>query len=402
MSQSYDIAIVGGGIVGLATALALTEKQNGRSLLLIEAEPTFAAHQTGHNSGVIHSGLYYKPGSSKARNCAEGRQAMYRFCNDYGIPHDACGKIVVATSEDEIPALENLYERGIANGLSDLRRLQGEELKEYEPHVAGVAGLHVRQTGIVDYVQVAQKFAQLAAERGGDIRKDHRLTGVQIDGGEIILETQQEEIRAKHLINCAGLQSDRVARMCGQRPAVKIIPFRGDYYELVDSKTDLVKNLIYPVPDPRYPFLGVHFTRMIGGGVEAGPNAVLALAREGYGKYSVSLSDTIETIGFAGFWRLILQHWKMGLGEVARSLSKRAFVSSLRRLVPELGMADVKAAGSGIRAQAVQRNGAMVDDFCIEQTERMIHVLNAPSPAATASISIGKTIAKMADEQFDL
>ncbi len=402
MPKSFDVAIIGGGIVGLATALALSKKQPGRSLLLIEAEPTFAAHQTGHNSGVIHSGLYYKPGSSKAINCAEGREAMYRFCSDYGIPHDACGKIVVATNKEEIPSLENLHQRGIANGLTDLRRLQGEELKEYEPHVEGVAGLHVKQTGIVDYVKVAEKFAELAVENGGDIRKDHRLLGVQIDGKEIILETGQEELRAKYLINCAGLQSDRVARMCGQEPAVKIIPFRGDYYELVDKKTHLVNNLIYPVPDPRYPFLGVHFTRMIGGGVEAGPNAVLALAREGYGKYSVSLPDTFETIGFAGFWRLILQHWKMGVGEMARSLSKRAFVSSLRKLIPELAMGDVQSTGSGIRAQAVQHDGAMVDDFCIEQSERMIHVLNAPSPAATASISIGKTIAQMADTQFDL
>ncbi len=402
MSKSFDIAIIGGGIVGLAMAYALSKKQTGQSLLLIEAEPAFASHQTGHNSGVIHSGLYYKPGSSKARNCAEGREAMYRFCSDYGIPHEACGKIVVATKKEEIPALENLYERGVENGLTDLRQLKGDQLQEYEPHVAGVAGLHVTQTGIVDYVQVAQKFAQLAAESGGDIRKDHRLLGVQIDGGEIILETQQGELRAKHLINCAGLQSDRVARMCGQKPAVKIIPFRGDYYELIDSKTHLVNNLIYPVPDPRYPFLGVHFTRMIGGGIEAGPNAVLALAREGYGKYSVSMSDTFETIGFTGFWRLILQHWKMGLGEIARSLSKRAFVSSLRQLIPELAMGDVKASGSGIRAQAVQHDGALVDDFCIEQSERMIHVLNAPSPAATASISIGETIAEMADAQFDL
>ncbi|MDG2410124.1 MAG: FAD-dependent oxidoreductase, partial [Pirellulales bacterium] len=233
MSKSFDIAIIGGGIVGLATAYALSKKQTGQSLLLIEAEPVFAAHQTGHNSGVIHSGLYYKPGSSKARNCAEGREAMYRFCSDYGIPHEACGKIVVATKKEEIPALENLYERGVENGLTDLRQLKGDQLKEYEPYVAGVAGLHVTQTGIVDYVQVAQKFAQLAAESGGDIRKDHRLLGVQIDGGEIILETQQGELRAKHLINCAGLQSDRVARMCGQKPAIKIIPFRGDYYELV-------------------------------------------------------------------------------------------------------------------------------------------------------------------------
>ena len=400
MPHTYDITIIGGGIVGLATALALTEKQKSRSLLLIEAEGLLAAHQTGHNSGVIHSGLYYKPGSRKARNCAEGREAMYRFCSEYGIAHDNCGKIVVATKQEELPALENLLKRGKENGLSGIRQLEGEELKEYEPHVVGVAGLHVPQTGIVDYVQVAEKFGELAAADGGEIRKDRRLCGVHNRGSEIVLETRQEEIRTKHLINCAGLQSDRVARMCGENPAIKIVPFRGDYYELVKSKTDLVRNLIYPVPDPRYPFLGVHFTRMIGGGVEAGPNAVLALAREGYGKYSVSVSDTLETLGFGGFWRLIFQHWKMGLGEMARSLSKRAFVSSLRGLIPELQMGDVVAAGSGIRAQALQPNGAMVDDFHIEQSERMIHVLNAPSPAATASISIGKTIAEMAEERF--
>jgi len=400
MPHTYDITIIGGGIVGLATALALTEKQKSRSLLLIEAEGSLAAHQTGHNSGVIHSGLYYKPGSSKARNCAEGREAMYRFCSEYGIAHDNCGKIVVATKQEELPALENLLKRGKENGLSGIRQLEGEELQEYEPHVVGVAGLHVPQTGIVDYVQVAEKFGELAAADGGEIRKDRRLCGVQNRGSEIVLETMQEEIRTKHLINCAGLQSDRVARMCGENPAIKIVPFRGDYYELVKSKNDLVRNLIYPVPDPRYPFLGVHFTRMIGGGVEAGPNAVLALAREGYGKYSVSVSDTLETLGFGGFWRLIFQHWKMGLGEMARSLSKRAFVSSLRGLIPELQMEDVVAAGSGIRAQALQPNGAMVDDFHIEQSERMIHVLNAPSPAATASISIGKTIAEMAEQRF--
>ncbi|MDG2206804.1 MAG: L-2-hydroxyglutarate oxidase [Pirellulales bacterium] len=400
MPHTYDITIIGGGIVGLATALALTEKQKSRSLLLIEAEGSLAAHQTGHNSGVIHSGLYYKPGSSKARNCAEGREAMYRFCSEYGIAHDNCGKIVVATKQEELPALENLLKRGKENGLTGIRRLEGEELKEYEPHVVGVAGLHVPQTGIVDYVQVAEKFGELAAAAGGEIRKDRRLCGVQNRDGEIVLETRQEEIRTKHLINCAGLQSDRVARMCGEHPEIKIVPFRGDYYELVESKTDLVRNLIYPVPDPRYPFLGVHFTRMIGGGVEAGPNAVLALAREGYGKYSVSARDTLETLGFGGFWRLIFQHWKMGMGEMARSLSKRAFVGSLRGLIPELQMGDVVAAGSGIRAQALQPNGAMVDDFCIEQSERMIHVLNAPSPAATASISIGKTIAEMAEQRF--
>ena len=401
MEKTYDIVIVGGGIVGLATAMALSRRE-ALSLILIEAEEKLASHQTGHNSGVIHSGLYYKPGSSKARNCVEGREAMYRFCSEHGIAHEACGKIVVATSEEELPALTKLQERGTANGLENIRQLTAEELQEYEPHTAGLAGLHVPQTGIVDYVQVAGKFAELASMAGAEIRKDCRFKGARHETGGIVVETTAGALHCRYLINCAGLQCDRVARMCGWRPGIKIIPFRGDYYELAPDRTALVRNLIYPVPDPQFPFLGVHFTRMIHGGVEAGPNAVLALAREGYGKWSLSLRDLGETLAFRGFWRMGLRHWRMGLGEIYRSLSKRAFVTALRRLLPELQLADVVAAGAGIRAQAVKPNGELVDDFHIEQDNRMIHVLNAPSPAATASISIGKTIAEMAHKQFEL
>ena len=401
MEKTYDIVIVGGGIVGLATAMALSRRE-ALSLILVEAEEKLASHQTGHNSGVIHSGLYYKPGSSKARNCVEGREAMYRFCSEHGIAHEACGKIVVATSEEELPALTKLQERGTANGLENIRQLTAEELQEYEPHTAGLAGLHVPQTGIVDYVQVAGKFAELASMAGAEIRKDCRFKGARHETGGIVVETTAGALHCRYLINCAGLQCDRVARMCGWRPGIKIIPFRGDYYELAPDRTALVRHLIYPVPDPKFPFLGVHFTRMIHGGVEAGPNAVLAMAREGYGKWSLSLRDLGETLGYRGFWRMGLRHWCMGLGEIYRSLSKRAFVTALRRLLPELQLADVVAAGAGIRAQAVKPNGELVDDFHIEQDNRMIHVLNAPSPAATASISIGKTIAEMAHKQFEL
>ncbi len=401
MTKTYDIAIVGGGIIGLATAMALSRGQK-HSLLLIEAELALGSHQTGHNSGVIHSGLYYKPGSRKARNCVLGREAMYRFCSEHNIAHEACGKIVVATRREELPALEKLQLRGAANGLSNIRQLTAEELQEYEPHVAGLAGLHVPQTGIVDYVEVAGKFAELATAAGAEIRKNCRLKGVCHETGGLVLKTSTETLRCRHLVNCAGLQCDRVARMCGRQPGIKVIPFRGDYYELSPKRTSLVRNLIYPVPDPQFPFLGVHFTRMIHGGVEAGPNAVLALAREGYRKSSFSPADTCDLLMYGGFWKLALGHWQMGMGEIYRSLSKRAFVSALQKLVPELRMEDVAASGAGVRAQAVKPNGQLVDDFHIEQDDRMIHVLNAPSPAATASISIGETIAEMAKKQFDL
>jgi L-2-hydroxyglutarate oxidase len=397
----YDVAIIGGGIVGLATARALTARCS-LSLIVLEAEAALAAHQTGHNSGVIHSGLYYKPGSLKARNCVAGREAMYRFCAEHGLAHERCGKLVVATLPDELPALAELERRGLANGLKGLRRVGPEEIREYEPHVTGLAGLLVPETGIVDYQQVAQAFAAEVIAAGGTIHTTARVHGCRRAGGEIVLETTAGAVACRGLINCAGLQSDRVARLCGVEPGLQIIPFRGEYYELVPQRTFLVRNLIYPVPDPRFPFLGVHFTRMVHGGVEAGPNAVLAFKREGYDRLSFCPRDVLQMAAYRGFWRMAWRYGGMGLGELYRSFSKRAFVRALQRLLPELRLEDVRPAGAGVRAQAVDPIGALVDDFRILQAERMVHVLNAPSPAATASISIGQTIAGLAAESFGL
>ena len=401
-SNQYDIAIIGGGIVGTATAMALAEQFHPK-LVVLEAEGKLAAHQTGNNSGVIHSGLYYKPGSLKARNCVEGREAMYRFCAEHGIAYDNCGKLVVATSKDEIPALDRLEERGHANGLAGLRRLNSRaELLEFEPHVDGIDGLYVPQTGIVDYKQVTDTYGKIIRERDGEIRLNSRVTAIHRRDGEIVLETASGEVRARNIINCGGLQSDRVARMAGLDPKLQIIPFRGEYYELVPEREHLVKNLIYPVPDARFPFLGVHFTRMVHGGVEAGPNAVLAFKREGYRHRDISPSDLLGYLAYSGFWKMALKYTKMGVGEFYRSFSKPAFVKALQRLVPDLRMEDVHRSGAGVRAQALEPNGQLVDDFRIVEAEHMVHVLNAPSPAATASISIGRSIAEMAKKNFGL
>ena len=399
--KPFDVAIIGGGIVGMATALALV-RRFGVSLVVLEAEDRLARHQTGNNSGVIHSGLYYKPGSHKARNCVEGREAMYRFCQEHGIAHDRCGKIVVALDEHELSALDELQRRGLANGLTGIKRLGPEELRAHEPHVSGIAGLFVPDTGIVDYKAVTAKYGELVRARGGDVRLSARVIGVRPMPGEIVLQTVQGDVKARTLINCGGLQSDRVARMCGLDPGLQIIPFRGEYYELVPERHFLVRNLIYPVPDARFPFLGVHFTRMIKGGIEAGPNAVLALKREGYSWGRISLRDLWQMATYSGFWRMAGKYWKMGLAEFHRSLSKRVFHRALQRLVPELRYEDIHRAGAGVRAQAVEPSGALVDDFRFVEAERMIHVLNAPSPAATASLAIGKTIADMAGKSFAL
>ncbi|MBO0701097.1 MAG: L-2-hydroxyglutarate oxidase [Zavarzinella sp.] len=397
----FDIAIIGGGIVGLGTALALAERTTAR-LVVLEAEVKLAAHQTGHNSGVIHSGLYYKPGLLKAKNCVEGRELMYRYCAENGIAHERCGKVVVATHERELPALAELEGRGTANGLKGLRRLGPADLCEFEPHVAGIAGLHVAETGIVDYKQVAESFAGKVRERGGDVRLESRLVGFRRLGAEFVLSTTGGEVTCRALVNCAGLQSDRVAKLCGVEPGLQIIPFRGEYYDLVPEKWSLVRNLIYPVPDPRFPFLGVHFTRMVHGGVEAGPNAVLAFRREGYTRASFRTRDVAQMLGYRGFWRMARKYYDTGVAEMYRSFSKRAFLKALQRLVPELRSEDIRRAGAGVRAQAVDPDGNTVDDFRIVEKERMIHVLNAPSPAATASISIGRTIAGMAVKNFAL
>ena len=398
--KQYDVAVIGGGIVGLATAMMLTSRFR-LSLIVLEAEDHVAAHQTGHNRGVIHSGLYYKPGSLKATNCVEGREAMFRFCQENGVAHERCGKIVVALDAAQIPALDELERRGRANGLQGIQRLDAAGLRDHEPHVAGIAGLHVPETGIVDYVQVTQVYARKVQERGGDSLAESEARRLAIRrADELILETTRGPVHCQHLINCGGLQCDRVARICGVDPQLQIIPFRGEYYELKRSRWPLVRNLIYPVPDPRFPFLGVHFTRMIHGGVEAGPNAVLTFRREGYCFSSFELRDVMEMARFPGFWRMASKYWQMGLGEMWRSLSKAAFWRALRRLLPALEMDDLHPAGSGVRAQAVEPTGALVDDFRIREAERMIHVLNAPSPAATASLSIGSTIADLAQRRY--
>ncbi|HMP89777.1 MAG TPA: L-2-hydroxyglutarate oxidase [Kiritimatiellia bacterium] len=402
MSNNMEIAIIGGGIVGLATAWTLSRSFSVR-VTVLEGESEIARHQTGNNSGVIHSGLYYKPGSLKARNCTRGYSLLLDFCREHGIAHEICGKIVVATREDELTSLKTLEERGLANGLSGIRRLNPGEMKDIEPNVAGVAGLWVPQTGIIDFKDVAATLAELIPIRGGQIITGFRVKNVVRKGGEaVLMSSDGKEHHAKFIINCGGLQSDRIARMCGIDPGVRIIPFRGEYYQLRASSTQLVRNLIYPVPDPRFPFLGVHFTRMVHGGVEAGPNAVLAFRREGYNRLSFSPRDTLEMAGYAGFWRMAGKYWKTGMGEVHRSFSKAAFVRALQRLLPSLKESDLAPGGAGVRAQAVTPDGSLVDDFRIETSEGMIHVLNAPSPAATSSLSIGETIAGLAGKQFGL
>jgi L-2-hydroxyglutarate oxidase len=390
-----DFAIVGGGIVGLATALALLES-GVRSLIVLEAEEKVAAHQTGHNSGVIHAGVYYRPGSLKAKLCAEGREALYAFCETEGIAHERCGKLIVATNEAEQARLAALAERAWANGLAP-KSLSGSELRDYEPHVRGVAGLWVAETGIVDYNEVAAAYARRVRALGGELRTGWRLAAVRRQPEHLLLVAATgEEITCSHLITCAGLQADRVARLCGVEPGVRIVPFRGEYYELAPDARSLVRNLIYPAPNPNFPFLGVHFTRKIGGAVEAGPNAVLAFQREGYRKTSLSVRDLFDTFSYGGFWKLAARYWQTGIGEMHRSISKYAFWRALRALTPELEVQDLRPAGAGVRAQALAPDGRLVDDFHIVRAYRMTHVLNAPSPAATASLSIGQHIARLA------
>ncbi|MBI3411740.1 MAG: L-2-hydroxyglutarate oxidase [Planctomycetes bacterium] len=397
----HDIAIVGGGLVGMATALALV-RQHRLSLVVLEAENELAAHQSGHNSGVIHSGLYYKPGSEKARNCVAGRDAMFRFCAEHGIAHRRVGKIVVATRPEELPALDDLESRGRANGLTGMSRIGPEQIREYEPHATGIAGLHVAETGIADYKAVLGKYAELVQARGGQIELGARVRRIERRPGELAVITSRGDFLCRHLVTCAGLQSDRVTRLTGLDPGVQIVPFRGEYYELVPERRHLVKSLIYPVPDPRFPFLGVHFTRNIHDEVEAGPNAVLALRREGYSRWSFSPRDTWQLATFGGFWKMASRYWKTGFGELYRSLRTKAFHRALARLLPELKIEDIRWAGSGVRAQAVASSGKLVDDFRIVADGECIHVLNAPSPGATASLSIGQTIAEMAGKRFDL
>ncbi len=395
-----DIAIIGAGIVGLATAMDLVKRRPDLNLVVLEKEDRVAAHQTGNNSGVIHAGLYYKPGSLKARTVVEGAQRMVQFCQEHDLPYDLCGKVVVATSEEELPRLEELFRRGTANGVSGLVKIGGEQIKEYEPHATGIAGLWSPNTGIVDYKAVCLKMAELVEQGGGQVRLNTRVVGVEQHPGELVLQTTGDDVRARALINCGGLQSDLIARMMGGTRGLRIVPFRGEYYELAPESQKLVRGLIYPVPDPRFPFLGVHFTKRINGSVEAGPNAVLAFAREGYGKTDFSLGHVLGLLAFPGFWIMGARYWRMGLGEMIRSWNKRAFVRALQVLLPELGMDDVKPGGAGVRAQAMDRRGNLLDDFSIIEAPSAIHVLNAPSPAATASIVIGRAIVDRALAAF--
>ncbi|MFL5488409.1 MAG: L-2-hydroxyglutarate oxidase [Gemmatimonadaceae bacterium] len=382
--------VIGGGIVGLATAVALA--QRGFPPIVLEAERRLAAHQTGHNSGVIHAGLYYRPGSLKARTCRAGLRAMYRFCAEEGVPTRRCGKLVVAVSDGELPRLAALEERARANGV-ECHRLSGEQVREREPAAAGIAGLWIPETGVVDYSLVSEALARRLKRLGGEVRLGHRVLSIRPDRGAIVVDTAGGEIRTSALVNCAGLQSDRIARLAGIEPGIRIVPFRGEYYVVRRERSDLVRGLIYPVPDPALPFLGVHFTRGVDGVVEAGPNAVLALKREGYRWGDVSLRDMADLASFPGFWRMSKTQWRSGVDEMRRSLSKPRFLASLQRLVPELNARDIVPGGSGVRAQAVGRDGRLVDDFHIQTAPGMVHVLNAPSPAATASLAIGSEIA---------
>ena len=383
-----NVLIVGAGIVGLATAYRLVERFPGIRVTVLEKEPAIALHQTGRNSGVLHSGIYYKPGSLKATNCRAGKQAMEQFCQAEQIPFEQCGKVIVATDEAELPALDSIYQRGQANGIA-CEKISGERLRELEPHTRGVAAIHVPEAGIVNFVQVCHRLADRVIAAGGRVVTSAKVTGVRRENNGLVFETTQGPFMADFAVNCAGLYCDRVAAIAGAVPSIKIVPFRGEYYMLSNEATNLVNNLVYPTPDPAFPFLGVHFTRMIGGGVECGPNAVLAFAREGYTHWKIRPSELLETLGYAGFRSLALRYWKTGMGEMWRSFSKRAFVKALQRLVPEIRSEHLSPAPAGVRAQAVLHDGRIVDDFLIEETEHFLHVLNAPSPAATASLNIG-------------
>jgi len=394
-----DILIVGGGIVGLATAHKLSLRHPNRRILLIEKETKLAAHQTGRNSGVIHSGIYYKPGSLKATTCRSGKEQLERFCDEQGVAYEVCGKVVVALNEAEVPALERIQERGVANGVA-CERIGVDRLKELEPHVNGIAALHVKETGIVDYVGMSERLGALLREAGHEIVLGAKVTGVQENGTGINVSTTSGDFEGQYLVNCAGLYSDWIARQSGLRPKAKIVPFRGEYYELSAETHHLCRNLIYPVPDPKFPFLGVHFTRMIQGGVECGPNAVLAFAREGYHKTTVSLPELLETLAYRGFHKIATRHFKMGIGEMHRSVSKAAFVRALQRLVPEIEGRHLTPIDAGVRAQAVLPDGTLVDDFSFEETARAVHVVNAPSPAATAALAIGDHVVDRLQVKF--
>ncbi len=401
MAESrYDVVIIGAGIVGLAAALEVSKRFPRLRLLLLEKESHVGRHQSSHNSGVIHSGVYYKPGSLKAQLCVEGARAMLAFCQEQSIPHQVCGKVIVATDEAEFPGLTRLQRRGEANGLTGLRLVGREELREIEPHANGLRALLVPSTGITDYLKVCERYAEIILEQGGSILTSTAVIGLKTYSGEVSVETNRGAFLAGSVINCAGLFSDRISRMAGSEREIMIVPFRGEYYDLVPERSSLVRALIYPVPDPRFPFLGVHFTRRVAGTVDAGPNAVLAFHREGYRRRDFNLRDLCSSLAFPGFWRMAAKHWWSGLDEFRRSFSKSAFVHALQRLVPDLREQDLAPGGSGVRAQALQRDGTLADDFQFAPSGRLLHVLNVPSPAATASLPIGRSIADLAARNF--
>ena len=399
MGETFDVAVVGAGLVGLASARALLGSRSC-SVAVLEAEDRPAAHQSGHNSGVIHSGLYYRPGSLKARLCFEGRADLERYCEEHDVPWERCGKVVVATSKEQLGALHELERRGAANGLDGIQRLGPEGLRDHEPHVRGVEGLFVPHTGIVDYVALARAYAREVEQQGGSVLLRQAAGAIHRDGDSWRIETPKGELRARHLLNCAGANSDRVARRAGLRPKARIVPFRGEYKLLSEERSHLVRHLIYPVPDPRFPFLGVHFTRRIQGGIEAGPNAVLAFSRNGYRWGNVSPRDLLSMASFPGFWRMGLRYWRTGLGEMQRSLSAGAFARALAELLPEVRREDLVPGGAGVRAQALGPDGKLLDDFHIETQPGAVHVLCAPSPAATASLAIGADIGRRAQDWF--
>ena len=393
--MQYSVIVVGGGIVGLATALQLIKQKPSLKILVLEKENELAKHQTGNNSGVIHSGIYYKPGSLKATNCINGYHQLIAFCRENDIPFELCGKVIVATSEKEKPLLQNVFVRGQQNGLQNLRKISAGEIKEIEPHVNGLEGIFVPQTGIVDYKLVAEKYGELLQRLGVEIHLNEKVVDIQTTQTTTVV-TEKTTYTTELVINCAGLYSDKVARLTVKDLNVKIIPFRGEYYKLKKEKEYLVKNLIYPVPDPNFPFLGVHFTRMAKGGVEAGPNAVLAFKREGYKKSQINLAELAETLAWPGFQKVAAKYWRTGMGEMYRSFSKAAFTKALQKLIPEIQESDLVDGGAGVRAQACDRDGGLVDDFLILEEKNVINVCNAPSPAATSSLAIGETVSGLA------
>jgi L-2-hydroxyglutarate oxidase len=398
--MKYDIVIIGGGIVGLASAYNLLKEKPGLKLALLEKENELAAHQTGHNSGVIHSGIYYKPGSLKATNCINGYNMLLDFCKQNEIPFDLCGKLIVATEEWELPLLDNIYKRGLENGLDQIKYVEQDDIASYEPHTRGIRAVHVPYTGIIDYTEVCLKMAEWVTKWGGEIYTGSKAEDIEEYTDFTEVKTQYKIFTTKMIVNCAGLYCDKVAQMAGEKIDTRIIPFRGEYYMLKPEKRYLVKNLIYPVPDPNFPFLGVHFTRMIDGGVEAGPNAVFAFKREGYYKTDVDFTEMMESLTWPGFQKVAAKYWKTGMGEFYRSFSKTAFTNALRKFIPEVQEDDLVPAEAGVRAQACDRDGGLVDDFKIIEKNKAVHILNAPSPAATSSLSIGKTISELVFKQL--